>query len=86
MHHLFSCMNEIVIICSPRHVVQTHMTNLFKVNYLFEFKTFTAQRKIVIYCFFLWRFRAHKDSEIALDAQKYVALVRVLSKHGMLEG
>ncbi|XP_016400889.1 leucine-rich PPR motif-containing protein, mitochondrial-like [Sinocyclocheilus rhinocerous] len=29
--------------------------------------------------------RARKDSEVALDAQKYVALVRVLSKHGKLE-
>lgn len=82
MYHLFSCMSETHLVM----LFKMHISILFKVNYLFEFKTFTAQRKRVIYCFFLWRFRAHKDSEVALDAQKYVALVRVLSKHGKLEG
>lgn len=30
--------------------------------------------------------RARKDSEVTLDANKYMSLVRVLSKHGRVEG
>lgn len=34
----------------------------------------------------LFLFRARKDSEVTLDANKYMSLVRVLSKHGKVEG
>lgn len=34
----------------------------------------------------LFLFRARKDSEVTLDANKYMSLVRVLSKHGRVEG
>lgn len=49
-------------------------------------KNVTNEKFICQPVFTVSSFRARKDSEVALDAQKYVALVRVLSKHGKLEG
>lgn len=46
----------------------------------------TEKKSILNVPRFNLHFRARKDSEVSLDAQKYAALVRVLSKNGKLEG